>query len=248
MELKVLVLGRRSVTRRISNALIEGEVSIMLQYDIDDAITLLKKEKFDLTLVDGCMDNLESICYRITWQCRVPVVLIVNSKETDWNLLKTMDIDGFIPEEAGNAEILAYFNSIVRRKDCRPAAAKILVIEDDPQTVEALRIAFQMYWPEAKLKCVLTGTEGLLYTRLDPANVVLLDLKLPDISGFEVLGKIRSISQVPVIIVTATRTPEFVVKAMNLGANDYIVKPFKQLNLMSRIRQHLTFGAAVSRV
>jgi DNA-binding response OmpR family regulator len=248
MELKVLVLGRKNVVRRVSNALVNSGVSITTQNDVSDAIALLKKEKFDLTLVDGYMDNLESTCYRITWQCRVPVVLIVNGKATDWNLLKTMDIDGFIPEEASNSEILAYFNSIIRRKDCRPANSRVLIIEDDESTVESLRLAFQMYWPEAEVKCALTGREGLLYTRLEPADIVLLDLKLPDISGFEVLSKIRSISQVPVVVVTATRTPEYVVKAIDLGANDYIVKPFKQLSLMSRIRQHLTLGSAVSKV
>ena len=58
MELKVLILGRKSVVRRVSNALVNSGVSISAQNDISDAIALLKKEKFDLTLVDGYMDNL----------------------------------------------------------------------------------------------------------------------------------------------------------------------------------------------
>jgi DNA-binding response OmpR family regulator len=246
MELKVLVLGRRNVSHRVYNALANSDVSIIVQNDISDAIALLKIERFDLALVDGGMNNLESTCYRITWQCRVPIVVLVDGNGMDWNLLRTMDIDGFIPEGAGKAEILAYFNSITRRIECRPAPSKILIIEDDELTLETLRLAFQMYWPEAEVKCAVTGTEGLLYTRVDPANIVLLDLKLPDISGFEVLSKIRSISQVPVVIVSATRTPEYVVKAIDLGANDFIVKPFGHLNLMSRIRKHLTLGAAAS--
>jgi CheY-like chemotaxis protein len=248
MELKVLVLGRKSVTRRVFNALIDSSVSITLQNDVSDAIVLLKNERFDLTLVDGYMDNLESVCYRLTWQGRVPVVLLVNGKETDWNLLKTMDIDGFIPDDGGKSEIVAYFNSITRRLDYRRPTSKILIIEDDPQTVESLRLAFEIYWPEAEVKCALTGKEGLLYTRVDPANIVLLDLKLPDISGFEVLSRIRSISQVPVVVISATRTPEYVIKAIDLGANDYIVKPFKQINLMSRIKQQLTPGIVVNKI
>jgi CheY-like chemotaxis protein len=188
------------------------------------------------------MDNLDSICYRLTWLFRVPVVLVVNSQETDWNLLKTLDVDGFIPEEGGSTEILAYFKSIARRLECRPAAAKILIIEDDVQTLEALSIAFGICWPEAEVKCAPTGKEGLLYTRIDPANIILLDLKLPDISGFEVLSKIRTISQVPVVIITANRSPEYVVKAVGLGANDYVLKPFNQTTLMSHIRKQLNLN------
>jgi len=248
MELKVLVLGRRNVSRRVYNSLADNAVSIIVQNDIAEAITLLQNEKFDLALVDGGIDNLESICYRITWQCRVPIIVLVSGKEADWNLLKTMDIDGFIPEGAGKAEILAYFNSIVRRIDCRPASVKILIVDNDESSLDVLRTAFQMYWPEAEVKYTLSGTEGLLSIRLDPAHLVLLELNLPDISGFEVLSKIRSISQVPVMIMTSARTPEHVVKAVDLGANDYIIKPFKQLNLMSRIRQHLTLGAAAGKI
>ncbi len=188
------------------------------------------------------MDNLDSICYRLTWLFKVPVVLIVNSQETDWNLLKTMDIDGFIPEEGGRTEILAYFKSIARRLERRPAAAKILIIEDDAQTMEALTLAFGICWPEVGIKCAPTGREGLLYTRLDPADVILLDLNLPDISGFEVLSKIRSISQVPVIIISATCTPEYVAKAIRLGANDYLLKPFRQISLMSRLKKQLALN------
>ena len=116
MEFKVLALGRKSVTRRVSDALADSNVSITVQSNYSDAIRLLQKERFDLSLVDSHLDNLQSTCDRITWQCRVPVVVIVNGKETDWSILKTMDIDGFIPVEAGNTEILAYFNSIARRQ------------------------------------------------------------------------------------------------------------------------------------
>ncbi len=144
MEIKVLAMGRKTVTRRISNALVGSEVSITVQNDVSDAIVLLKKEKFNLILMDGYMDNLESICYHVTKQYRVPVVLVVNGKEADWNHLKTLDIDGFIPEEGGNAEILAYFNSIARRQDHRPATLKTPIVDHDEQTREALRIAFQM--------------------------------------------------------------------------------------------------------
>jgi len=248
MELKVLALGRKTVTRRVTQALAASGIALSCRNDASEAVALLKKEKYDLALVDGYMDELESTCYRITWQCRLPVALIINGSETDWNLLRRLDVDGFIPEEAGHTELVSYFTSIARRKDARPDSTKILIIEDDQQTLESLRLAFQIYWPEAEVSCAASGQDGLLAYRVNPSDVVLLDLKLPDISGFEVLGKLRSVSQVPVLVLTATRTPETVIKAVQMGANDYILKPFKQLSLMSRIRQHLTMGPAVCKI
>jgi DNA-binding response OmpR family regulator len=144
MKIKVLAMGRKNVTLRVSNAIIDSQVDITVQNDISDAINLLKKERFELILMDGYLDNLESVCYHITRQYEVPVVLVINGKEADWDHLNTLDIDGFIPEEGGNAEILAYFNSIARRNAHRASTSKAVVLEKDPQTREALRIAFQM--------------------------------------------------------------------------------------------------------
>jgi DNA-binding response OmpR family regulator len=248
MELKILALGRKNVIRRVSYALTNSGISLTVANNISDAIQLMRKDKFDLALVDGYMEELETICYRITWQCRLPVVLIINGTEKDWNLLRNLDVDGFIPEEAGHTELVAYFSSIVKRKDARPNEANILIIEDDQPTLESLKLAFQIYWPETRVTSSTSGQDGLLAYRINPADLVILDLNLPDVNGFSVLEKIRSVSQVPVVILTASHNADFVIKAIKMGANDYILKPFKQLSLMSRIRQHLTMGEAVGKI
>jgi DNA-binding response OmpR family regulator len=248
MGLKVLALGRKIVNRRVSQALTDSGISLTLKNDTSEAVAALRQEKHDLVLIDGYMDDLESTCYRITWQCRLPIALIINGTEKDWSLLRKLDADGFIPESAGQTELVSYFTSIARRKDTRPDSTRILIVEDDESTLESLRLAFQIYWPEAEVTCSTSGQEGLLAYRVNPADIVLLDLKLPDISGFDVLSKIRTVSQVPVLVLTATRNADTVIKAVQMGANDYILKPFKQLSLMSRIRQHLTMGQAVSKV
>jgi two-component system KDP operon response regulator KdpE/two-component system response regulator VicR len=68
-------------------------------------------------------------------------------------------------------------------------------------------------------------------------DAILLDLKLPDITGQEVLEKIRVFSWTPVVIITATRKQEDVIKCISAGANDFVLKPFKQLDLLSRVRR-----------
>ncbi len=67
-------------------------------------------------------------------------------------------------------------------------------------------------------------------------DIVILDLGLPDISGFEVLKDIRLFSDVPVIIVTVRDSEADVVKGLNLGADEYVVKPFGQFELLARVK------------
>jgi DNA-binding response OmpR family regulator len=123
-----------------------------------------------------------------------------------------------------------------------------LIVEDDEQTQEALRLAFQIFWPEAKVVSAASGQDGISFARREHFDATLLDLKLPDITGHEVLREIRTFSRMPVIIVTATRNQDEVIKCLKAGANEYIFKPFRQLELMSRIREHVNFGAAAVKV
>lgn len=248
MKMKVLALGKRSVTQRVVRALAESDVEVVCQSETKDAINCLHAEHFDLVLVDGYMKDMESTCYRISWLCHTPIVLIINGTQADWGLLRNLDVDGFIPEEAGNMELMAYFNSIIHRTDCKPTRSRVLIIEDDEHTREALRMAFQIYWPEAQLASAANGEEGLLLAHGQALDVILLDLKLPDISGFEILRKIRSLSQVPVVIISANRNQDDVIKCIQLGANDYIVKPYQVLELMSRIKQQVTMGVSISNI
>ena len=82
---------------------------------------------------------------------------------------------------------------------------KALIIEDDPQIVEAISLAFRIRWPEAELVSSHLGTKGIELVRNDAPDIVILDLGLPDINGFEVLQQIRAFSSIPIIILTVSR-------------------------------------------
>jgi two-component system KDP operon response regulator KdpE len=93
-----------------------------------------------------------------------------------------------------------------------------------------------MRWPEAKVISTALGEQGIdLAGRASP-SVIILDLGLPDISGFEVLKRIRLFSDIPVLILTVSSDEPSIVKGLEWGADDYVVKPFKQLELLSRIQ------------
>ena len=113
---------------------------------------------------------------------------------------------------------------------------KVLVVEDDPQVITAISLLFQIRWPEAQLISTQLGEIGIELVKSEAPDVVILDLGLPDIDGFEVLERVRCFSTVPTVILSARAGQVHIAKALTLGANDYIVKPFKPSDLLSRIK------------
>ncbi len=112
---------------------------------------------------------------------------------------------------------------------------KVLVIEDDGSTMEAIRLCLAIHRPETAVTFTERGIEGIERLRSESPDVVILDLGLPDIDGIMVLEEIRRLSAVPVLIVSARDTQESIVKGLELGAEDYIVKPFKYQDLLTRL-------------
>jgi two-component system response regulator VicR len=113
---------------------------------------------------------------------------------------------------------------------------KILIIEDDQQIVEAITLAFQIRWPEAKLVSTQQGEKGIELVENEKPDIVILDLGLPDINGYDVLKQIRMFSEIPILILTARTEESDIVKGLEWGADDYMIKPFRQLELLSRIK------------
>jgi two-component system KDP operon response regulator KdpE len=116
---------------------------------------------------------------------------------------------------------------------------KILIIEDSPEIVEAIDLTIGIRWPSAEILKTGSGTEALEMVEKEKPEIVILDLGLPDLNGFEVLKQLRAFSQVPVIILTVRSDESDIVKGLELGANDYIVKPFKQMELLSRVNNQI---------
>jgi two-component system KDP operon response regulator KdpE len=113
---------------------------------------------------------------------------------------------------------------------------KVLIIEDDKEIVDAISLAFQIRWPEAKVVSTRLGRKGVELVETEAPDIVILDLGLPDINGFEVLNQIRLFSRVPIIILTVRADEVDVVKGLEWGADDYILKPFRQLELLARVK------------
>ena len=113
---------------------------------------------------------------------------------------------------------------------------KLLVVEDDEEIVEAISLAFQIRWSEAQVISTHSGRKGVELVESEQPDIVILDLGLPDISGFEVLKRIRLFSEVPILILTVRSDEADIVKGLEWGADDYIIKPFRQMELLSRLK------------
>jgi len=113
---------------------------------------------------------------------------------------------------------------------------KVLVVDDDARIRDALEIGLQLQWQDAHVYCASDGEAGLDVFFQEEPDVVLLDVTMPRMSGFDVLKEIRRVSDVPVIMLTARADDVDQVRGLELGADDYIAKPFSHLALMARIK------------
>jgi len=122
---------------------------------------------------------------------------------------------------------------------------KALIIEDAPDIVETFSLCFELRWPWVKVISTAEGSKGLTLAETESPDIIILDLGLPDMDGLEVLEGIRSFSNVPIIIVTVRDSEIDKIRGLELGADDYITKPFSHLELLARVqavlrRAHLT--------
>jgi len=113
---------------------------------------------------------------------------------------------------------------------------EVIVIEDDKGIIDAVKVAFEFRWPEASVLSAMTGKAGLNLVKKESPDVIILDINLPDISGFNVLKGIREFSAVPVIILTVRSEDADMLKGLEAGADDYIIKPFNYLTLLARVK------------
>ena len=113
---------------------------------------------------------------------------------------------------------------------------KILVVDDEPDVIKVIAMSFRMQQPAWEVLSAQDGLEALEVLDRERPDVVLLDVGLPEMNGFEVLKSIRLFSDVPVIMLTVRDDELGKVQGLELGADDYVTKPFSHLELLARVR------------
>ncbi len=123
------------------------------------------------------------------------------------------------------------------------ARQRVLVIEDEPSYVDALEVALGNEGFE--VESAVDGRAGLRAVREWAPDLVVLDLMLPGLSGLDVLRRIREQGAIPVVVVSAKNAESDVVSALELGADDYLTKPYSMRELVARMRAALRRNQSV---
>ncbi len=113
---------------------------------------------------------------------------------------------------------------------------KVLVVDDEPDVIEVVNLCFGLRWPEAEVIAAKNGDEALALIEETSPDLILLDIMLPDRDGFQVCQEVRRSSDIPIIMVSARDSEIDKVRGLEMGADDYVTKPFSHLELLARVR------------
>lgn len=124
------------------------------------------------------------------------------------------------------------------------AGVTVLVIEDEESITQLVRLYLEQLG--ARVLAAEDGAAGLALFERDRPDLIILDLMLPELDGWEVCQRIRRTSSTPILMLTARRTEDDRVRGLELGADDYVTKPFSPRELASRVRAILRRAGSVS--
>lgn len=113
-------------------------------------------------------------------------------------------------------------------------AVEVLLIDDDPDLSIMLRTLLR--GQDFQIQAVFSGEEGIQACRGSQPDVIILDILMPEMDGWEVCEHIRDFSEVPILILSALGSPGSVARALDAGADDYLIKPIHASLLASRLR------------
>ena len=113
---------------------------------------------------------------------------------------------------------------------------RILLVDDEPDLLEITSAIFALHWGQSEILCASDGEAGLKRFFDDEPDMMILDVSMPRLNGLEVLRRVRQVSTIPIILLTVKGDELDKVRGLELGADDYITKPFGPLELLARVR------------
>jgi DNA-binding response OmpR family regulator len=116
LRLKILAFGSHLMIHRLKARVDHDEVSITGCTEASEAFSFLKQDEFDIIIVDNLMKEAQSVCRNAVGLAKAPVTLILQEKAADWQKLRGVVVDGYLPDEAGSVELMARIKAYSRRK------------------------------------------------------------------------------------------------------------------------------------
>jgi DNA-binding response OmpR family regulator len=147
------------------------------------------------------------------------------------NIREQTQVETKEPEYSANTDTLTKRNTLV----VKDGLTRILVIDDDQAMTEMLRLVLE---PNAfDVQVAHSGPEGIEATRRLNPEVIVLDLLMPGMDGWEVCKEIRTFSQVPILVLSAISKPGIIARALDEGADDYLLKPMPSSVLVAHLKR-----------
>jgi DNA-binding response OmpR family regulator len=115
LKLKILALGNEMMLRRLKSRVDPDETEITGCSSTSEAAGLLADIDFDMVIIDSRFQDAEAVCRHINGFTSTPVVLMFRENAADWKQIRNLSVDGFLPEDAGNAELMARIKACTRR-------------------------------------------------------------------------------------------------------------------------------------
>jgi len=123
---------------------------------------------------------------------------------------------------------------------------KLLIIDDDPEAVESVELTVAMTWPEVTTVLASSGGAGILSADSDAPDLAVLEIDLPDMDGFMVCQEIRRFSEVPIVMVSSRSKEADILRGLQVGADDYIIKPLIPMVFLARMKAVMRRSASRS--
>ena len=260
----LLVDDEESIQTLLTYPLERDGYTVVQARDGEEALRKFEEDHVDLVVLDVMLPRLDGleVCKRLRSQSNVPIIMLTaRGEELDKVLGLELGADDYITKPFSIREFRSRIRALLRRAGSPQLAGEReeliergeLRIDVPRRTVEVRGEPVQLTFIEFEMLVVLAQSPGVVFSRRelleaatgeaaldrverDHPDIVLLDIGLPDIDGFEVLRQIRAFSDVPIVMLTARDDAMDKVKGLELGADDYITKPFNHLELMARVK------------
>jgi DNA-binding response OmpR family regulator len=114
--MKILFFGSNLMVRRLTDVMGRDEMNVVGISDEAKALSLLARERFDMVIVDSIFQESADFCRNIAHLNRLPVAVMLQEKAADWQQIRALEVDGYLYDGAGKAEIMARLKAVSRRK------------------------------------------------------------------------------------------------------------------------------------
>src|SRR5690606_17187892 len=238
----LIVDDNEETSQAVSELLHYEEFDTVITHTGSEAIDYLSANSVSLILLDINLPDMDGwqTCSAIQEMTDIPIIFFTGLRDHK-AMVKALSLGAvdYITKPYNGAELIARIRAKIRRPtiEIKRSQSRILIVEDDTNTNTLIKQYIETHGYEAIT--AYSGEVGLQKAYEHQPDLVLLDIVMPIIDGFEFCRRLREISDVPIIFMTAMNELRYITTGLEIGGDDYISKPFNVDELLARIQVNL---------